>query len=299
MNNLRSLIKRDIRIFYRTKGNIFFALLSVIILLTLHFIIFRDMYTDNWVDITAQIPGFSVEREKLLWLVDNLMFSAIIPIGAITISLVTLGLMVADRETNVLADFLVAPIRRDSLLTSYLISSFIVGFIILLGFIGGFEIFFLLVYGFGFSLAQICPVLLTTIGSLVFANVFMLLTVSFVKSQQSLGAVGTIIGTLMGFISGAYIPIGMFGETVGNIFGALPFLQITVLSRWAFLYELEAATPLTKAMLSGEIARSFGMEMWIGDTHVPLWGVALIASGITMLLLVCLIIRFSKMRKEE
>lgn len=298
MNHLISLVKRDIKIFYRTKSNILFASLSVIILVVLHFIIFRTMYTDNWVEITSHFP-ITIEKEKLYWLVDNLMFSAIIPIGAMTISLVALGLMVADKEKNVLSDFLVSPIKRNSLLASYLISSFMVGLIILLAFIAFFEIYFLTVYGFGFTVVQLCFILLSTIGSLIFANVFMLLLVSFVKSQQSLGALGTIIGTLMGFLSGAYIPVGMFGETVGNIFSALPFLQMTVLTRTAFLYELESVTPLTKEMLHGELARSFGMELWIGDQHITTLGALLIAAGITLALLVCLIVRFAKMKKAD
>jgi len=299
MKHLFGLVKRAIKIFYRTKGNIFFASLSVLILIVLHIAVFRNMYTDNWVAITAQFPEFSIGRENLAWIVDSLMFAAIIPIGAVTISLVALGLMVEDKETNVLSDFLVSPIKRGSLLSSYLASSFIVGFVILLGYIVFFQIYFLLMYNISFSFTQFGLMLLTMVGSLVFANIFMLLVVSFLKSQQSLGAVGTIIGTLIGFLSGAYIPVGSFGETVGNVLSSLPFLQITVLSRQAFLYELESITPLTHEMITGEISRSFGIEHWLGNTLIPMWATALISCGITLILLVLLMIRFAKMKKAD
>ena len=299
MNHLRSLIKRDIKIFYRTKGNIFFSLLAVLILVILHFAIFRQVTTDGWTQITAYIPGLSIDRTHLQWMADSLMFSAIIPIGAVTISLTTLSLMVADRETNTLSDFLVSPIRRGSLLTSYLTSSFIVCFLMLAGFVIFFQIYFLIVYSVSFTLIQIGMIFLVTAGALIFANVFMLLLISFFKTQQTLSAVGAIVGTMMGFVSGAYIPLGMFGETVGNIFSALPFAQITVLSRGAFLYELERVTPLTHDMISGEIARSYGIELWLGNHHIPAWGVAAIAGGITLILLLCLMIRFAKMKKAD
>ena len=299
MNNLISLVKRDMKIFYRTKGNIVFSLLAVIILLTLHFIIFRSMYTDNWESILSMIPGFSIEREKIIWLVDNMMFSAILPIGAVSISITTLGLMVEDREKNVLNDLLVSPIRRNDLLASYLISSFIIGFLMLLGFLVFFGIFFNIVYGIGFTLVQLVFILLTVIGALIFANTFILLILTFIKSQNSLGAFGTILGTLNGFVSGAYIPVSMFGDTVGTIFSALPFLQLTVLTRQAFLYNLESVTPLTHEMISGEIARGFGLELWFGDTLVPIWGVAALAGSITLILLLCLIVRFAKMKKSD
>ena len=299
MSHVMSLVRRDIRIFYRTKGNIFFSLLAVLILVALHFAIFRTMYTDNWVQIVAHIPGLSAERLQLQWLADSLMFAAIIPIGAVTLSLTTLGLMVADRESNALSDFLVSPIRRGSLLQSYLLSSFLVGFVMLLGFIIFFQIYFLIVYGVGFTLLQIGLILLGTVGSLIFGNVFMLLLISFLKTEQTLSAVGAIVGTFSGFVAGAYIPLGMFGDIIGNIFSALPFAQLTVLVRGAFLHTLESVTPLTHEMISGEIARGFGIELWLGDRLIPLWGAILLTAGFTLVLLICLIIRFAKMKKAD
>ena len=299
MNHLMSLVKRDIKIFYRTKGNIFFSSLAVIILIVLHFAIFRTVYTDSWMEIASQIPGVAAERLQMQWIADSLMFSAIIPIGAITISLTTLGLMVADREKNVLSDFLVAPIKRNSLLASYLISSFIVVFAMTAGFVVFFQVYFLIVYGIGFTLVQIGLILLVTIGSLVFGNIFMLLLLSFIKSEQALSAVGAIVGTMVGFVCGAYIPLGMFGETVGSVFSALPFAQITSLSRQAFLFTLEDATPLTHEMISGEISRSFGIEIWLGNNQIPTWGVILMASAVTLALFVLLIVRFAKMKKGD
>jgi len=299
MKNLSSLVKRDIKIFYRTKGNIIFSTLSVIILLTLHFIIFRSMYSDSWEQIFSMFPGFTIEYEKLLWLVDNLMFSAILPIGAVSISITSIGLMVADKEKNVLNDFLVSPIKRNDLLASYLISSILVGFTLLLGFIVFYAIYFQAVYSISFTIPQLGYILLAIIGSLIFANIFILLVMTFIKKQQSLGAFGTILGTLNGFISGAYIPVGMFGDTVGTILSALPFLQLTVLTRQAFLYNLETVTPITHEMLSGEIAREFGLELWFGNNLIPIWGVAALATGITLVLLLCLIVRFAKMKKSD
>jgi len=299
MSHLMSLVKRDIKIFYRTRGNIFFSLLSVLILVVLHFVIFRQVYTDNWVAVLSAIPGLYVERTYLQWISDNLMFSAIIPIGAMTISLTTLGLLVADRETNALSDFLVSPIRRGKLMTSYLTSSFIVCLVLLSGFVVFFQVFLFIVYGTSFTLLQFGMIFLTMIGSLIFANVFMLLILSFLKTQQSMSAASIIIGVMSGFVTGAYIPLGMFGETIGNVFSALPFAQITTLSRGAFLHNLESATPLTHDLISGDIARGFGIELWLGSTHVSTLGVIVMVARITLILLLCLMIRFAKMKKSD
>lgn len=299
MNSLASLVKRNIIIFYRTKGNILFSLLSVLILVALHFAIFRQMYTDIWEESIAGIPGLYIERLYFQWIVDSLMFSAIILLCAMSTSLITLGLMVSDRENNALSDFLVAPIRRNRLLASYLVSSFIICFAMLACLVLFFHVYFIIIYGVGFTLIQATMILLITIGTLIFANVFMLLLLSSIKRQQSLSGIGAIIGTFTGFVSGAYIPIGMFGNTIGNILSALPFVQLTMLSRNIFLYNVENVTPLTHEMLSGELARMFGFEIWIGDWYLSTGNVTLFVSGITFVLLVWLMIRFSKMKKDE
>ncbi|MGL5972733.1 MAG: hypothetical protein ACRCZK_03320, partial [Oscillospiraceae bacterium] len=100
MVGLRSLINRNVKIFYRTKGNLIFAMLSVFILVALHFVVFRNMYSENWYEVFSQIPNFNIEIKDANWIVDSLMFAAIIPIGSITISLVSLGVMIADKENN-------------------------------------------------------------------------------------------------------------------------------------------------------------------------------------------------------
>jgi multidrug/hemolysin transport system permease protein len=283
--------------FYRTKGNLFFSLLSVMILVILHFAIFRQMNTDIWMGIMSYVPELHLERVYLEWIVDSLMFSAIIPIGAISISLTTLGLMVADKENNALSDFLVSPIGRNHLLASYLVSSFIVCFVMLIGLVVFFQIYFMILYGVIFTFVQGVKILLVTIGAIILSNILMLLLVSFIKTQQSLSGVGAVTGAGIGFISGAYIPIGLFGETAGNIFSALPFMQITVLSRGAFLYTLDGVTPMNHQMLSGEVARNFGTELWLGNWHAPTWAIILIATGITLVLLMFLIVRFGRMKK--
>jgi multidrug/hemolysin transport system permease protein len=216
-----------------------------------------------------------------------------------TISLTTLGLIVADRETNTLSDFLVSPIRRGKLMTSYLASSFIVCFVMISGFVLFFQVFFLIAYGTSFTLLQVGMIFMTMVGSLVFANVFMLLILSFMKTQQSLSAASAIVGIMSGFVTGAYIPLGMFGETIGNIFSALPFAQITTLSRGAFLHNLENVTPLTHDIISGEIARGFGIELWLGNTHISTWGIVAMSAGITLFLFLFLLMRFAKMKKSD
>jgi multidrug/hemolysin transport system permease protein len=189
MGSLKAMTIRNIKMYYRHPSNVFFSMLAIIILLGLHFIVFRNVFTDNWVHIVSQMPGLDVPRADLQWLTDSLMFAAVLPIGAVTIALSTLGLMVSDREEGVFADFMTAPFSRNKLLASYLLSSFIISGIILFGFLVCFEIYFVLVYDISFSFAQEAQIASIILGSLVFANVFMLLLISFFTMDEEIDIV--------------------------------------------------------------------------------------------------------------
>ncbi|MDP4121034.1 MAG: ABC transporter permease [Bacillota bacterium] len=294
----KQLILRNTRLFFRTRKNILSSSLAIIILICLHFMIFRSMYTDNWQNICKQFQGLNITRTQLLWLSDSLMFAAILPIGAVSISLVALSIIISDKEKGIYNDFLVAPINRNTLMSSYLAASFFIGFVISLAFIAFFEFYFLLNYGISFSILQLFCIIATTVLALVFANVFVLFLVSFFKTQQSIGAVGTIIGTLNGFLSGAYIPVGGFGKNIANVFSCLPFLHLTVLSRQAFLYDVTKHTPLTWKMLNGDLGYNYGYQIKIGETFLPTYAVILMTIGITLLILFALIFRFKFSKKS-
>ena len=46
---------------------------------------------------------------------------------------------------------------------------------------------------------------------------------TFVNSTSSFTTVSTITGTLLGFLAGAYLPLGLLSKSVVNVINALPF----------------------------------------------------------------------------
>jgi len=291
-SGLISLIKRNIKLYIRTPSNIVFSLLIVIVVFALHFIIFRDMSIARMMHYENKL---GVDRSYITWLVDNLMLAALLPLAAVSISLVTLAQMVSDKEKDVFSDFLVSPIGNRKIMAGYLTTSVLISFVIMLLLIFFFWIFLFATAGIGFSFVQFLLILASSIGAIIFGNIMILFIVSFLKKQQSVNGVGTAVGAVLGFLSGAYVPIGILGNTAGTIFGLLPFLQMTVLSRQAFLYRMTEVSPITDNMIDG---RFNGFELYIGNSHIPILGVILMLSGITVALLVGLITRFARLKKE-
>lgn len=293
MNKLFSLTKRNVKLYFASKSNIFFSMLAVIILIGLHFIVFRKMNADNFLS-----QGFKVDKKWLFWLSDCLMLSSIIPIGAVTVSLTSIGQIVTDKEKNIINDFYVSPVSKTVLLLSYLLSSFIIGIIILLGFTVFFEIYLIAIYGISFTLFQFICILGVIMLSLLLGNFFVMLVVSFVKREQAMGAIGTIIGTMLGFFCGAYVPVGVLGENVTKIFTVLPFLPITALARQSFFMNI-SKTGLQKEWISGEFAKIYGYELFLNNQKLSILSLILIVVGFVVLFSILLIIRFKKMKKND
>ncbi len=264
----KGLIYRHFLIFFRTKGNILFAGISTYILVILHFIFLRSSNIKSWHQIATQM-GIVADESQLGYIVDSLTFASAIPMGAVTITIVTLGIIVADREKDITRDFAVSPITGVQLYISYIVSSLLIGVIVLSALFGMFLVYFSARYSAGFTPDQLAHIILSTLFALLFSNLLMLLTIHLVTSQQVLGSFGTILGSLLGFISGAYIPISMFGEKVSNIVAALPFYQLTVLFRQIFLRNMHQYTPFTQNALGSEFANNFGLKLWIKGHEIP------------------------------
>jgi multidrug/hemolysin transport system permease protein len=52
----------------------------------------------------------------------------------------------------------------------------------------------------------------------------MYLAAVLVKTQGAWSGIGTIVGTLVGFLGGIYIPIGSLAENIGNILKCTPVI---------------------------------------------------------------------------
>lgn len=293
MSEIKSFIKRNVKIYFASNSNIFFSMLALIILIAMHFIVFRKMNADSLLS-----AGMVTQEKWAFWFSDCLTLSALIPIGAVTISITSLGQIVTDKERNTIHDFYVAPVGRTALLMGYLLSSLAIGTVLLLGFLLAFNIYIKAVYGIAFSLIQLLAVLGVTALSLILGNSFVLLIVSFVKREQAMGAIGTILGTMLGFLCGAYVPVGVFGKSVGAVFTSLPFLPLTALSRQTFFMNL-SSTGLTEDIIGGDLARMYGYELFLNDQKLSTAALCLMIAAYMVLFGALLLARFKHMGQTD
>lgn len=188
-------IKRNLQLFFMSGSSLFFSVLGALISFLLY-IVFLKMNM-------ASSLTFSGKSAVL----DPWVISGTLTVTAVTTTLNALSQMIHDRETGTLADFLMTKLAYWQLQTAYLVSALIIGWLMQLVMAILMYAYFAMVDGLSIPW-ELAPQLIGIAGfsSLVW-TAFSLLCLSFVKRVDTLGKLGTIVGTAAGFFAGVYIPI--------------------------------------------------------------------------------------------
>ena len=291
MRTIIQLSKRHLIMFFRNKSEVFFSLLSVLIVLALYVFFLGDMTINNVKAISGQ-SGDGIDALVHAWL-----FAGLTAIGTMTLSIGLLSRMVIDRQNKTFNDFLVAPIKRHELFLSYIVSTFFVVLVIsILVLILG-QIVFIISGGFYFSVIQWIQILAILLLVVLSSSMSMLFVMSFIKTESVLSFLSTIVGTLIGFVIGAYIPIGVMPTAVSVFSNLLPISHGAALLRQVLMQpSIDYVFTNAPATVISEYNKFQGVELYINDTKLTTYTMV-IYLGITTLLFIGLNIwRFKKMK---
>ncbi|MHB8128209.1 MAG: ABC transporter permease [Mobilitalea sp.] len=225
---LLRLIKRNILVYSRDRSNVFFSLLSMIIIIGLMVIFLGKMNADGVVNLLNQFGGerdavvdmANAEQLVMLW-----ALAGIVVVNSVTITLIMVGIMVEDEEQKRLSSFYVSPVNRSVFVLGYIVAAIIMGIIMctLTVVIG--EVYIGVTGGTLLTLAAMGKILLFII-LIVFSSASMVfLVVNFVHTQSAFSGLATIIGTLVGFLAAIYLPLGMLPEKVQNVLKCFPLVH--------------------------------------------------------------------------
>ena len=261
MNVLYQLILRNIRLYLRDKAAVFFSFLSVIIILVLYILFLGEMQRSN-------LPAEVLNLDGGDWLVSSWIMAGILTVSTVTVPLGAVGNLIDDRADGLLNDFYTSPIGRNTLALSYLISAWVIGFVMVM---------FNLVIGQIYVLTQ-GGELLSLAGNLKLIGLVILLIMAFssfffylslyIRTRNAYGTLATLVGTFIGFLGGIYIPIGVLGKNVQNVMNSLPTAHAVTLVRKVYMQgavdKLFTGAP---ASVYDGYAKFNGLEVYIGSYH--------------------------------
>lgn len=275
MNALFVLTTRNIKLYLRDRLSVFFSFLSALIIIMLYALFLRA----NLINSISQEAG----SQYASWFVDSWLMAGIVVVNSITVSLGILGLMITDQTGNRLRSFLIAPVKRSTIVSGYLFAAWIVATALtLFTFIVG-QIYIKMNGGELLSLLGMLQ-----ISGLIVLNVFsntsiVFCAVALMKTEAAFQTFSTILGTVIGFITGIYMPIGVLTPSIQTFTKFVPATYGVTLTRQIFMREplklMFAGVP--QSVISG-FEKYFGSQVYWGNFQCPpyLMVVILLFSGI-------------------
>ena len=277
---MKTIIKRNMKLYFRDKAALFFSMLSIVIIIAL-FALFLGQ--GNW--------GSTEIR-------DSWLMAGVLAVASLTTSIGSFEVIISDRINKIAKGFYASPVKRSHITAAYIISPFIAGVMMTT----------LTAIGFGTYIVATGGDLPGAVGIIQLMGLILLSNfvgtailgffISFIKSTGAWNTIGTIIGTLAGFLMGVYMPIGNLPNAVQTIMAMFPPFHSAMLFRQILMEKpLEAAYLATSGEIDpGEISEILGATFSFGSFEItPLISVAfLMLSGMLFFGL-----SIMKMRKLE
>jgi multidrug/hemolysin transport system permease protein len=246
-------------LFFRDKTSVFFSLLAVLIILGLYIMFLGDMMEQA---LEAQL-GYTSPQINIA--MAGIIMAGMIAVTSITGCMGALEISVDDKKRAAL-DFLTSPISRSKITLGYILGSAAVGFIMTMLAFGTYLVYIIARGGSLISAVDFARLLFTVLLSVLCGNAMVYFLTLFIKTQNAFTAASTLIGSLIGFIMGIYIPIGQLPNSVGWVIKCFPMSHAASMLRQILvddtLNELFASAPPESLTSFREM---FGVVFVYGD----------------------------------
>lgn len=284
MISFRALTRRNILLFFKDKGMFFTSLITPLILLLLYGTFLGNVFRDS---ITSALPEGLLLSDRLLdGYVGGQIVSSILAVSCVTVAFCSNMQMVQDRVTGCRRDLTVSPLKLTTLSVSYYAATLAVTLLVC-----GVACLLCLLYvaavGWYLSVADVLLLLLDVLLLTLFGTALSSIINFFLRTQGQISAVGTIVSSTYGFISGAYMPISQFSSGLQKIISFLPGTYGTVLLRQHAMRGVcaEMAAQGIPPQLLASLRDAMDCNLYFFGTKVPQSALYLVLIGAVVLLL--------------
>lgn len=292
-----SLIERNTKCYFKNPFTFFMSLITPLILLALFITFLKNIYSDSFRQL-FEAANLEVDDRIINGATGAWLLSSVTNVSSVTVAFCSNVIMVEDRMNGNYNDFAVSPVKGTTLSVSYFISNFLVTFIVVISvmLIGH---IYLAAVGWYIPASDALMIVVDIIIAILFGTLLAAVFECFINSQGGLSAVSTLVSSMYGFISGAYMPLFQFSEGLRNALCLLPGTYGVGIIRNHYLNGYLAATNAPEEVV--EKARDmFDANLYVFGNKVPL-GVmyAIILSACAVLLAAYVAIVVVKNRKKR
>ena len=268
MEELMILTGRHLKVYLRDRSAVFFSLLSAIIIIGLMAFFLGDMNIDAILEIAGPYAMAGEELETLAnHLILSWTFAGILSINAVSVSISIYSGMIRDRVSGKLNSIYTAPVSRLKITLSYILAAWVAAVLICLLSLGVMEFYGCAVQGMElYSLKEHVQIVAMIIGNSFVYAALMYALAMIAKTEGAWGGFGTVIGTLVGFLGGIYLPIGTLSDGIAAMMKCTPIIYGTAAFREVMTKRvLEQTFEGVPAMITEEYQKAMGICLTVGD----------------------------------
>ena len=229
MTGLYSLIKRNIKLYFKDKGLFFSSLITPIILLVLYVTFLRNVFYDSFC-ASLKSAGATVAEDVINGCVGGQLVSSLLAVSCVTVAFCSNLLMIRDKTSGAKYDLDIAPVKFSTIALGYYLATLFSTLIINVA-AAGVCMVYLAATGWFMSAADVLLLFLDVFLLTMFGTALSSCINFFLSTDGQASAVGTIVSAGYGFICGAYMPISSFSDTLQKVLSFLPGTYGTSLMR--------------------------------------------------------------------
>ncbi|MBX8936088.1 MULTISPECIES: ABC transporter permease [Enterococcus] len=218
---MNALVYRGLSLFFKNRQAVIGSFIGAAIMIILYVFLLGE----------SLVGSLSVLTHPKL-VVDAWMLAGVIGIASASSTLGSVSLMIRDKESNVYTDFMISPISKSKIMLGYFFSTFLISLLITLVVIVIAEIYLVVLSkGEFLTLPQFGLLFVVSLLTVFCSSAFMFFIASFFRRIDTFSTVTAVIGPLIGFLTGCYVPIGSLPEGVQKVVEYFPLTSGIVLIR--------------------------------------------------------------------
>lgn len=218
---MNALVYRGLSLFFKNRQAVIGSFIGAAIMIILYVFLLGE----------SLVGSLSVLTHPKL-VVDAWMLAGVIGIASASSTLGSVSLMIRDKESNVYTDFMISPSSKSKIMLGYFFSTFLISLLITLVVIVIAEIYLVVLSkGEFLTLPQFGLLFVVSLLTVFCSSAFMFFVASFFRRIDTFSTVTAVIGPLIGFLTGCYVPIGSLPEGVQKVVEYFPLTSGIVLIR--------------------------------------------------------------------
>lgn len=291
---MMSLVKRNVKLYFKDKGMFLTSLITPLILLVLYGTFLSSTYESMFRD---SLSIFNASNTLIKGCVASELVSSLLAVSCITVAFCSNLIMVQDKANGIRMDLDVTPVKKSTLALSYAIATFIST--VLINLIATFICLGYVKYmGWYLETMDVIYIFLDVIVLVLFGTILSSCIIFPLSTQGQASAVGTIVSAGYGFICGAYMPISQFSNTVHKIILCLPGTYGTSMIRnhfFAGVFREMRSLKYPNELITA-LQESVDCHLYFGNTLIEV-SMMLTIMVVTILILVAIYVCLNRLKK--